>query len=118
MHFDLEWSWERFSFSDPYRQSFTTKLSDKQILMSIQNNTDSILISFPDDISEYFHICVVVDSSLRFDSLPSCMQSNHVHAPMFEVLKIIVSETVVSRESVEVRMERECFEDCVYAVED
>ena len=46
------------------------------------------------------------------------MQSDDIHAPVFEVEKVSISKTVVGRKLVKVRVERVCFINSINSMKD
>ena len=73
--------------------------------MSIQEDRDAKFITFLQYFPESLYVCVVVDSSLRLYSLPCCMESNGIHAPVLEIIQILISKTVIAGEFHQVRVE-------------
>lgn len=55
---------------------------------------------------------------MGLDALPSAVQTDDVHAPVLEVVEVVVSEAVVGVEVLEVGVEGEDLVDCVDSVVD
>ena len=116
--FDLQGSREGLSLGGPGGQSFSTKLFDKKILVCIKQNGNAVLIGHPDYLPQCFEICVVVDPPFWFESLPCAVETDGVHAPMLEIVEVVISEGVVGVEVREVGVEGVDLVDCIYAVID
>jgi hypothetical protein len=77
-----------------------------------------VFVGHANDLPKGFQVSVVIDASLWFESLPSTVKSDGVHAPVLEVEEIMISQGVVGVESGEVWMERVYFVDGVHTMID
>lgn len=117
-YLNLQRRWKALPLGGPSRQSLSTKLFDKQILMCVKQHINSKLIALPYNIPDGLDIGIVVLRFLGFDALPSAVQADDVHAPMFEIVEVVVGEAVVGVEVLEVGVEGEDLVDCVDSVVD
>ena len=113
---DLQRCRKALSLCGPSGQSFSAKLLHKQILMRIKQHIDPKLVALPHDFPYGLDVCVVVLPLLRFDALPRAVQADDVHAPMLEVVEVVIGEAVVGVEVLEVGVEGEDLVDCVDSV--
>lgn len=86
--------------------------------MCVKQHINSKLIALPYNIPDGLDIGIVVLRFLGFDALPSAVQADDVHAPMFEIVEVVVGEAVVGVEVLEVGVEGEDLVDCVDSVVD
>lgn len=84
--------------------------------MRIKKNIDTILVALPYDFSDGLDVRIIVHSLLWFDALPCAVKTDHIHTPMLKIVEVVIGETVVGVEVLEVGMEGEDFVDCIDSV--
>lgn len=72
-YLNLQRRWKALPLCSPSRQSLSTKLLNKQILMRIKQHVYSKLIALPYNIPNGLDIGIVVLRFLRLDALPSAV---------------------------------------------
>ncbi len=86
--------------------------------MCIKQDLDTELVGFPDDISEFFNIRVIILSFFGFDALPCNMEPDMIESPVFKVVQIDVSKWIIGVEGLSIGIEWKSFVDGVDAVKD
>ena len=86
--------------------------------MCIKQDLDTELVAFPDDISEFFNIRVIILSFFGFDALPCDMEPDMIESPVFKVVQIDVGKWVIGVEGLSIGIEWKSFVDGVDTMKD
>ncbi len=94
-NFYLKGCRETLPFGSPRRQSFSAKLFHKKVLVGIKQHIYAVFIGLSHDIPEGLDVSVVVLVGLWFHAFPCAMKSDDVHAPMAQIIQVVVGEGVI-----------------------